>query len=106
MSTAVMLRWPLSRPNSWITSAAWRRQRQIALDGLLRLTVRQRQKQDIARLQRGLAYELQLAALAQVGVLLMDVFAGVAFGGGLGDAHPRMKQQQPQQLAARVAGGP
>src|SRR5579859_730612 len=82
-----------------------RRGLQVALDLLLRLAMRQGQKEHVTGRQRRLADKLQLGALAQIGVLLMNVFAGVALGRGLGNLHARMEEQQPQELAAGVAGG-
>ncbi|HNJ98672.1 MAG TPA: hypothetical protein PLV13_11130, partial [Ilumatobacteraceae bacterium] len=47
--------------------------------------------------------ELQLRALAQIGMLLIDIFAHVAFRRDLPDFQLRMKHQQAQQFAAGIA---
>ena len=89
------------------------------LDAFLRLAVRQRQKQHIARLKLAGGCEAdrlgsgrtgQRAGLStltrrtQVGVEAMDEFAGVAFGSDLGNLDLGMAEQEAEQFAAAITG--
>ena len=81
-----------------------RRQPLERLDALHGLAMGQTQEQHIARLQLIHLAELELGALAQVGMGLEGELARVALRGHLAHLHPRVSQQQAQQLAAGVAG--
>ncbi len=64
--------------------------------------MRQREEQNITRLQLIARRELQLGALAQIGMLMMNVLARVMLRRDLRHFHLRMKQQQAQQFAAGI----
>src|SRR3990172_5938634 len=69
-----------------------------------RLAVGQTKKQQIAGPQLGHFGELQLGALAQIGMRLENELAGRALRGDLRDFSAGMAEQETQQLSAGVAG--
>ena len=75
----------------------------VLLDLLLAFAVRHGQEEHVAGFDQVAGGEFQLGALAQVGMLLVDELAQVAFGGGLLHFDFRMVQQQAQQFAAAVS---
>jgi hypothetical protein len=66
--------------------------------------VRQRQKQQVARLDTGGRHELQGGMTAQIRMRADEGLAGQALGCDLRQLDIRVEQQQPRQLAADVAG--
>ncbi len=79
------------------------RQREKPFDFLAGLPVRESQEQDVDGEEFGSRRELQLRAPAQVWVHAVDILAAQPLRRDLGHFHVRMRQQQAQQLAARVA---
>ena len=76
--------------------------------GLLRLHVRQGEKRDVAHARQPLGIELvepDVGEAAQVRIDRTDRLAGEPLGGHADDRHPRVHEQEPQQLGAHIAAG-
>ena len=76
--------------------------------GLLRLHVRQREKRDVAHVRQPLGIELvesDVGEPAQVRIDRAKRLTGEPLGGHADNRHPRVHEQEPQQLGAHVAAG-
>ena len=82
------------------------RERGKLFDSAGRLAMRQRQKQQIARLDAAGRHELQGCMAAQIRMRAGEGLAGQALGCDLRQLDIGVEQQQPRQLAADVAACP
>ena len=74
------------------------------VDAAHRAAVRQAEEQQVALLDRFRAHELELRALAQVGMREVDELAIEPFARDLLHLEMRMRQREAKQFAAGVAG--
>src|ERR671930_2111872 len=85
---------------------AERAERPEVVEPAHRLTVREGEEDDVGRTEIGVADEAKVGALAQVRVRAPDELACLRFRPGLNLRDFRVVEQEPQELAAGVPGGP